>query len=94
MKHPIFHVGEECYLRDSATIPHLSGRQCRVTGVRTRRAIYNDFGEITGYMESYKVLPEGHHDEVCAPERMLRKKWERSDWGMLRGIFQPKREAR
>lgn len=27
MKHPIFHVGEECYLRDSATIPHLSGRQ-------------------------------------------------------------------
>lgn len=94
MKHPIFHVGERCYIDISKTAPRYSHLECEVTGPLMNRPVYDHNGQLLGYSMAYRLKPDEHIEEVCAPELMLRKKWERSDWGMLRGIWQPKRAAR
>lgn len=93
MKHPIFHEGETCW----AAIPTSSGMQlmeCDITGALVRRSIRDLDGVHMFYAPAYKVLLDGAVREIPFAERDLRKKWQRSDWGMLRGIWQPKREAR
>lgn len=90
MKHPIFHVGETCY----AAVPVSTGVQrieCEITGPLNRRSIRDLDGSHLGFALAYQVLLEGAVREVPFAERDLRKKFERSDWGMLRGIFQPDR---
>jgi hypothetical protein len=89
MKHPIFHEGEECYIKQSAAIPHLSGRECTIIGGLARRAVYDDFGNHIGYQDSYKIIPDGCKEPVCAPEGMLRKKFIPCN-SQLKKIWQPK----
>lgn len=93
MKHPLFHEGETCY----AVVPSSGGVQlmeCDITGPLVRRAIRDLDGNHLGFASAYKVLLDGAVRECLFAERDLRKKWQRCDWGMLRGIWQPKREAR
>jgi hypothetical protein len=90
VKHPLFHVGETCY----ACIPVSTGVQlieCDITGPLVSRAIRDLDGQLIGYAQAYKVLLEGAVREIPFAERDLRKKWQRSDWGMLRGIWHPDR---
>lgn len=94
MKHPLFHVGETCYIAPSNVAPQYSRLECEITGPLMNRPVYNERSQLIGYSMAYKVKAEGHIEEVCAPEHMLHKKWQRCDWGMLRGIWQPRREAR
>lgn len=94
MKHPLFHVGETCYIATSKAMPHFSRLECEVTGPLMNRPCYNEMGRVIGHSMAYKVKTEAHVEEVCAPESMLVKKFQRSDWSSLKTIWQPKREAR
>jgi hypothetical protein len=90
MKHPLFHEGETCW----AVIPTSTGTQlmeCDITGPLVRRAIRDLDGQLICYALAYKVLLEGAVREIPFAERDLRKKWQRCDWGFLRGIWQPDR---
>ena len=93
MKHPLFHPGETCY----ANIPCSTGRaymECDITGPLVRRSIRDLNGKHQFYALAYMVLLDGATRETPFPECDLRKKWQRSDWGALKTIWQPKREAR
>jgi hypothetical protein len=93
MNHPIFHPGETCY----ALIPTSTGLQrmeCEIMGGRKRRTIRDLNGNPMGEAECYLVLMEDATLETPWAERDLRKKWQRSDWGAMKTIWQPKREAR
>jgi hypothetical protein len=83
MTHPIFHPGETCYVH----FPTSSGWQyteCEVTGLIPRgQGRY-----------AYRVRLQGASRDCVFEQGDLSKRWERSDWGMLRGIFQPRRQAR
>lgn len=102
MKHPIFHVGERCYIAPSNSAPGYSRLECEITGALMSRPVYDERCQLIGYSMAYKVKADDLFEEVCAPEHMLRKKWQRSDWralkcnwyGETRQIWQPKREAR
>jgi hypothetical protein len=84
MKHPIFHPDEAARI---GPYPHdsiLSGRECKI--LRNLDPIYGE--------HRYLVQMLDDHTRVKVLELTLRKKWERCDWGMLRGIWKPNREAR
>lgn len=83
MKHPIFHKDETCY----AVFPTSTGSQLSECDVKV--ILPRGQGRY-----AYRVLLLGATRECVFEEFDLRKKWERRDWGMLRGIWQPKREAR
>lgn len=93
MSHPLFHVGETSY----ACVPSSGGQQlieCEITGPLVRRSIRDLDGNHMFYAQAYTVLLDGAVREIPFAERDLCKKWQRCDWGMLRGIWQPRREAR
>lgn len=88
MKHPIFHEGEECY----ALVPTSDGEQqmlCTITGAFKRRLIRDLGGNLIGYANAYLILMDGATLDTPWAEEALCKKWERRDWGMLRGVWQP-----
>lgn len=88
MKHPIFHPGETCWAR----VPTSEGTQwmeCEITGPLVRRMIRDLDLKPIGYALAYMVLMDGATMETPWRECDLRKKWQRCDWGMLRGIWQP-----
>jgi hypothetical protein len=87
MTAPLFRVGEECRISHSPAYPELSGRDCTVTGTLALRPNYDGQGNYHGMSLAYKINVNG--TPMCAPERLLAKKFEHSDWGMLRGIWQP-----
>ncbi len=85
MKHPIFHPDDEARIGIAATDPRVRGQHCTVlkrlkpVWVEHRYVVKTDAGIVTTVLELSLV-----------------KNWakQRSDWGMLRGIWQPKRYAR
>lgn len=86
------HVGDECYINGSPAFPELSGAKCTIIGGLKLRQQFNHLGYFQSMTPSYLVEINGQ--QFCAPPRLLREKNRRSDWGMLRGIWQPMREAR
>lgn len=84
MTYPIFHPDEEARLSAYTFDWRIANQHCKVLSVL--KPIGGD------HRYAVKTLGDG----VCSIvlESSLLKKWERSDWGMLRGIWQPKREAR
>lgn len=86
---PHYRVGEECYIGTSTAYPELSGAECKVIGTLKLRQCCNADGYFERVTPSYKVEISG--TQFCAPQSMLRKKFERSDWGMLRSIWRPDR---
>jgi hypothetical protein len=84
MTHPIFHPGEEARIGPWPHSGVLCGRECKI--VRSLDPIYGE--------HRYLVELLDDHTRTKVLEVTLRKKWQRSDWGMLRGIWQPRREAR
>lgn len=84
MKHPIFHPNEEARIGPYPHSADLCGRECKI--VRDMGMVYGEYRylvELTDDKTRVKVL-----------ELTLQKVWERSDWGMLRGIWQPDRQKR
>jgi hypothetical protein len=83
MKHPIFHPDEEARIGRYAHDSRLIGQGCTV------RCLMKPIGG----EHRYGVKTESGMYTIVL-ESTLQKQFERSDWGMLRGIWQPKREAR
>ncbi len=86
MKHPIYHTDEEARI---GPYPHsgvLCGRECKI--LKNLDPIYGE--------HRYLVETLDDHVRATVLEVTLRKDWrkQRCDWGMLRGTWQPKREAR
>lgn len=67
-----FQVGDECFIRASATAPRFSHLTGEITGGLELRDYYDDFGELQGTRLAYKVRARG--EEVCAPPGMLVKR--------------------
>lgn len=88
MSHPLFHVGEECYVDVGQRV------KCLVVGNRRMRPMYDQFGRHVGDTLAYRVVLDDEVDHICVAEGRLSKRWERSDWGWLRNSWRPKREAR
>lgn len=84
MKHPIFHPDEEARIGQFTHGGVLCGRECKV--LRNLDPIYGEHRYLV------ELLDDGARVRVL--EVTLRKKWERSDWGMLRGVWQPDRAPR
>lgn len=83
MKHPIFHPDEEARIGPYASDEGLRGSDCKIVQI---------LPPICGEYRYLVATPWLIFTTVL--ESTLRKRFERSDWGMLRGIWQPKREAR
>ena len=81
MKHPIFHPDEEARIGPYPHSGSLCGRECKVL-----RNLAPICGEHRYLVE---LLDDGRRTKVF--EVTLCKKWEHSDWGMLRGIWKPDR---
>lgn len=83
MKHPIFHVDEIVRIGAHPYNKHLRGLECRIAR----------YAPSVNGMNRYIVE---FADGVCEIflESTLSKRWELSDWGMLRGIWQPRRAER
>lgn len=81
MKHPIFHVDEEARIGPYPHSGSLCGRECKI--VRNLDPIYGEHRYLV------ELLDDGARTRVL--ELTLRKRWQRSDWGMLSGIWQPDR---
>jgi hypothetical protein len=86
---PNLHIGDECYINGSPAFPELAGAKCTIVGELKLRQEFNSMGHFVGLRESYLIEVNGQ--QMCAPPRLLREKTKRSDWGMLRGIWQPDR---
>lgn len=84
MKYPIFHIGETARVGPYAYNRRLVGEDCKIEAIMKPIGGENRYGVVTEDTGTYTILLES----------TLRKVWERCDWGMLRGVWQPKREAR
>jgi hypothetical protein len=81
MKHPLFHPEEEAIIGPYPADGSLIGRVCKI--IEQLDPIYGEHRYLVEMLDDYtraRVL-----------EVTLIKKWQRCDWGMLRGIWQPKR---
>jgi len=83
MNYPIFHPDETARIGPYAYDRRLVGEDCTI--VTLMKPI--------GGEHRYGVRTDSGIYTIVL-ESTLRKKWERCDWGMLRGIWQPRREAR
>lgn len=92
MSAPHFHVGEECYISASPGYPELVGHPVTVIGTLALRPCYDGQGDYHGMSLAYKIDVNGQ--QMCAPEKMLRKKFEKSDWRTLKNVWQPRLAAR
>ena len=83
MKHPIFHPREEARIGPHAHDKRLVGYDCEITGTLT--PVYGEY--------RYTVLVN-HCIATIVLESTLQKVWKRSDWGAMKNVWQPRREAR
>lgn len=86
MRHPLFQENEEALIGPYPHTGAISGMECRVE--RLLKPIYGE------HRYEVRILETGALTRVL--EVTLRKDWakQRSDWGALKTIWQPKREAR
>ena len=83
MSYPIFHPGEEARIGPYAHDRRMVGKHCEITG--TLAPLYGE--------HRYSVLIE-HRLATIVLEATLQKVWKRSDWGAMKNVWQPRREAR
>lgn len=83
MNYPIFHPDEEAQINAYTADWRVSNQHCTI--VRVLKPICGEHRYIV-------KTDEGIAATVL--ESSLYKRFNRSDWGMLRGIWQPRREAR
>lgn len=81
MSYPIFHPDEEAQINNFTHDWRVVGQHCTIRSVM----------KPIGGENRYAVRTDSGLYSVVL-ESSLHKRFERSDWGMLRGIWQPKRD--